>query len=70
MLEPPIPAGHDQVGVLKHLEVLHHSEPRHAEPFLELGERQSAPVAQGIEQSASGGIGQRLEHVIHGHDDR
>jgi hypothetical protein len=38
--------------------------------LLELSQRQSAPVAQGVEQSAPGGIGQRLEDVIHANNDR
>jgi len=70
VLEPPIPAGDDEVGLLQDPEVFHHSEPRHAEALFELVERQSAPVAQGVEQLASRRVAQRLEDGIHGSEDR
>ena len=60
----------DEVGFLQHTEVLHHPEAGHLRK--QVAQRlHRLPVAheQGIEQTATRGVGQRLEHevvVLHG----
>jgi hypothetical protein len=49
VLEASIALRHHEVCSLQHLEVLHHSEPRHPQPFLELGKRQSPSIPEGVE---------------------
>ena len=42
--------------------------PRHAETRAELAERLAIVGVQPVQQLAPAGIGQRLEHLIHGHN--
>ena len=72
-LLPAGPAGDHEIGVLEDPQVLHDPEPRHLQPRLELGERSAVTLEEPVEEEASRGVGERLEHPIvtgHGLEDR
>ena len=60
---PPLLGAADQAGVLEHAQVLHEAGQRHPVRRGQLGHREVA-AAQGLEDAAAGGIGQRREHRI------
>ena len=60
------PPGDDEARLLELLEVLHHAEPGHVEPRLERAQRLAVLTEQLVEQAPPGGIGEGLEHVVHG----
>src|SRR5262249_34822938 len=59
------PPGHHQARILELPQVLHHPEPRHAEPRLERAQGLSVLAEQLVEQAPPGRIGQGLEYLIH-----
>jgi hypothetical protein len=63
-LLPARPAGDDQPGVLEQAQVLHHAEARHLQLGLQLGERAAVTLEQAVEEEATRGVGERLEHAI------
>jgi hypothetical protein len=56
--------GHYEAGVLQHLEVLHHTEPRHLQLGLELGQRAAVTLEEPVEQEPPGRVRERLEHAV------
>ena len=55
----------DEVGLLEDFEVLGDSLARHGEQRAKPSQRLPAALVQRIEQLASAGIGEGLEHVVH-----
>jgi hypothetical protein len=49
----------------EHPKVLHHAKARHRHPPLELAEALPILDEELIEQAAAGGVGERLEHLVH-----
>ena len=64
----PLPAGHDEPGLLEHPQVLHHAEARHRHALLERAQRLPVLALERVEQAAPRRVGERLEHVVHGRD--
>ena len=62
----------DEPGLLEDADVLHHAEPAHGEPLLELAERLPVAVEEQVEEAATRRVGQGLEHrvVVLGHPPR
>ena len=69
-LLPALPSGDDEPGLLELLQVLHHPEARHVEARFELVERLAVLAEELVEQAPPGGVGQRLEHLVHTAEDR
>ncbi len=67
MLLPPDLPGHDQAGVLEHLQVLHHAEPGHVEAALQFAQALPVPLEQAVEDLPPGRVTEGPEHrVVHG----
>ena len=63
--------GDDEARVLEHPQVLHHTEARHLQLRLELGQRAAVTREEPVEQEATRLVGERLEHtVVVGHHSR
>ena len=65
MLEPAAPCGGHEMGVLEHLEMLHHSEPAHVELLLQFGQRLSVLRAEAVHQRAAGRVVEGFEDRVH-----
>ncbi len=66
VLEPPLLAARHQLRLFEHLEVLHHPEPRHAEPCSSSVSICPAFVPQAVASSwRPGQISQGFEDGIH-----
>lgn len=67
-LLPTVAPRRDEVGLLEHLQVLHHAEARQLGQFVaELSEREAVVAEQTVEQATTTRVGQRLEDrvVVH-----
>ena len=62
----------DEAGVLEDADVLHHAEPAHGvgEPVGQLAHGLAVALEQGVEDLASGRVGERSEHLIHATENR
>src|SRR6516165_1674676 len=58
----------DQIGALENGEVLAHRLPRHVEARTQLAQGLAIVRAQPIKKLPAARVGQRLEHLIHGHN--
>src|SRR3954470_11659107 len=63
-LLPPLPPGHQEVGLLEDPQVLHDAVARHLQLRLELGQRLPVAGEQQVEQEPARRIGERLEHAV------
>jgi hypothetical protein len=65
-LPPTDAANGDQVGGLKHAQVLHDAEARHVrQRRIQLAERLSVPLEEAIQQEPSVAIAKRFEDELH-----
>src|SRR5690606_41200877 len=60
LLAPHLP-GHDQPGLLEHLEMLHHPETGHLQARFQLGERPAVSLVEQVEKVPTGRVGECLE---------
>ncbi|MNY74209.1 hypothetical protein D3C86_2131850 [compost metagenome] len=58
-------AGHDEMGAFQHAEMLHHAEAGHRLIALKLAQRLAVALPQAVEDSASNGMRQGIEDVVH-----
>src|SRR5687767_9723506 len=64
LLAAPAPR-RDQPRLLEHPQVLHDGETRHRQPALERAQRLSVALEERVEQTASRGVREGLEHGVH-----
>jgi hypothetical protein len=69
LLAAPAPGDHE-ARLLEQLQVLHHAEAGHVEPLLERAERLPVLPEELVKEAAPGGVGEGLEHFIHGREYR
>jgi hypothetical protein len=62
----PSPNDHDEVCFFENREMLGHRLPGHLQMRAKLPERLAVLSLQAIQQETPPGIGQRLEHLVHG----
>jgi hypothetical protein len=62
----PAPPRRDEIGFLEYAQVLHDAEARHRQAQLECAERLPVLSEELVEQGPASGIGESLEHRVHG----
>lgn len=64
-LLPAAAPGYHQAGGLEHAQVPHHAEARHWQALLESSQALPVLTKESVEQSATGGVGEGPEDVVH-----